>query len=88
MKNADKPINPIFDQQGFISHQSTLEIGNHETLHGLTKREYFAAMAMQGLLSNSNWMQEYQKEKYLMTDNVVAEVSTQYAEALLNQLEK
>lgn len=82
MKNSDKPINPIFDQQGFISHQSALEIGNHETLHGLTKREYFAALAMQGMFASG--------QVSLNFDGVerVAKLSTAAADELLNQLDQ
>ena len=43
MKNADEPINPVpyQNQDGAIQH---------DVYFGLTKREYFAAKAMQGLL--------------------------------------
>lgn len=53
---------------------------------GLTKREYFAAMAMQGLLSNPQWMSEHKGEKYLMQRDIVAEVSIKMADELLKQL--
>ena len=46
---------------------------------GLTKREYFAAMAMQGILSNPN--RGYQVEK-------VVAASLEYADGLLNEIEK
>lgn len=45
--------------------------------HGLTKREYFAAMAMQGLLVNST-----------VPTILVAEHSVTQADALLKELEK
>jgi hypothetical protein len=32
---------------------------------GLTKREYFASKAMEGLLSNPEWMKEYWRVKHL-----------------------
>ncbi len=32
----------------------TIEYNNNYISNGLTKREYFAAMALQGLLSNNN----------------------------------
>ena len=41
MKNADKPINPVLTQ--------------NPSLIGLTKREYFAGLAMQGLISSCDW---------------------------------
>jgi hypothetical protein len=43
-----------------------------ETNYGLTKREYFAAMAMQGLLAY----------KYVAAD-ITAKVAVEYADALL-----
>ena len=43
MKNGDKPINPLLDLNK-----------NKSGLWGLTKREYFAGLAMQGLLSIPN----------------------------------
>jgi hypothetical protein len=46
-------------------------------LPGLTKREYFAAMAMQGLLANAT-----------MGTTFVAEDSVSVADALLKELEK
>jgi hypothetical protein len=55
---------------------------------GLTKREYFAAKAMQGLLSNSEWMREYKGEKYLMETDILAEVSVKIADKLIKALNK
>jgi hypothetical protein len=55
---------------------------------GLTKREYFAAKAMQGLLSNPQWMREYKGEKYLMEADIVAEVAVNIADELIKGLNK
>ncbi len=55
---------------------------------GLSKREYFAAMAMQGLVSNPEWMKEYKGEKYLMQYKIIAEVAAKSADALLAELDK
>ena len=55
---------------------------------GLTKREYFAAKAMQGLLSNSEWMREYKGEKYLMETDILAEVSVKIADKLIKALNR
>jgi hypothetical protein len=55
---------------------------------GLTKREYFASKAMQGLLSNSEWMREYKGEKYLMETDILAEVSVKIADKLIKALNK
>jgi len=56
-------------------------------MQGLTKLEYFTAMAMQGLLSNPEWMKAYEKEKYLMKADVVADVAVKYGKACLEELE-
>jgi hypothetical protein len=52
MKNADKPIYPL-QYEGFPSIDEVVEAGR---VVGLTKREYFAGLAMQGLLSNIEWI--------------------------------
>ena len=54
----------------------------------LTNREYFAAKAMQGLLSNPEWMREYKGEKYLMETDILAEVSVKIADKLIKELNK
>jgi hypothetical protein len=54
----------------------------------LAKREYFAAKAMQGLLSNPEWMKEYKGEKYLMQTDIVAEVAIKTADELIKALNK
>jgi hypothetical protein len=56
---------------------------------GLTKREYCVIQAMQGLLSNPEWMKEYKNEKYLMQSDVsdiVAEVAIKTADTILAKL--
>ena len=59
------------DNSGMVYPQS-------ETMYGgLTKREYFAAMAMQGMANNNN-----------ITVEIVAAWSVQYADALLAELAK
>lgn len=53
---------------------------------GLTKKEYIAAMAMQGILSNSNGcIFHIQAPENL---DVVARLSLSYADALINELNK
>ena len=69
MKNADKPINPI--PEHFDKYQN-------ENI-GLTKREYFAGLAMQGILANSSLNN--------LKEETVAEISVLCADKLLEQLE-
>ena len=70
MKNADKPINPVLTQNpSFI---------------GLTKREYFAVLALQGLLALPD------KGTYNSFDEAIeriCELSIKFADELLKQLE-
>ena len=76
MKNADKPINPFtahFDGQEIaIEHQNN---NSRMQLGGLTKREYFAGLAMQGLLKTKSVV-------------VAAKMAVSSADALLEELEK
>ena len=67
MKNSEQPINPID--------------GSHQGIHpkaiiGLTKREYFAGLAMQGLLSIydncNNIAPNYENIEYMATLSVKA----------------
>jgi hypothetical protein len=69
MKNGDKPISPVFDGSEFVNHL------------GLTKREYFAALAMQGMMTsqdeNGTWRHDIKqcaKNSVLMADVLLAEL--------------
>ena len=57
---------------------------NHKV--GLTKREYFAAMAMQGLLSNPRIVERI-ADKGLIYDQVITKGSVDIADELLKRLE-
>jgi hypothetical protein len=76
MKNGDRPINPIYNPD------DRLEVVDCSDLHqGLTKREHFAAMAMQSLLSNPtvvDWIANRMPNK----ENI-KHFSYEYADALL-----
>lgn len=73
--NADKPINPVLIQSPSLQNETSL---------GLTKREYFAGLAMQGLIAG----------RWACPDNVpndvktIVEQSVIHADELLKQLEK
>jgi hypothetical protein len=47
---------------------------NENSEYGLTKREYFAAMAMQGLLSNPNTSFET-RDAVIIADAIIAELN-------------
>lgn len=79
MTNANEPINPIPDLNEHPSHW-----------YGLTKREYFAAMALQGLLANPNTASQI-RSCFGFTDadesnKIVANTSCKLADALINAL--
>ena len=74
MKNADRPAYPIVISEDEAITGLT-KIGKYD---GLTKREYFAAMAMKGLCTHSG---DYHPE-HLASDAVM------YADALLKELDK
>ena len=69
MKNSDMPAMPIVDE---------LSNDEIEIFHGLTKREHFAGLAMQGFAASSE----------MMMNEVVADLSVQWADALLAELDK
>jgi len=82
MKNSDQPINPV-------PHQNDDGSIQHDVYTGLTKREYFAAKAMQGLLSNPQIKRPHpengdMEKQYTEFSNIAVE----YADALLAELEK
>ena len=59
---------------------NTVEYNNNYISIGLTKREYFAAMAMQGILAN--------KSARKKTTEMIIESSVRLSDALLNELNK
>ena len=67
IKKSEQPINPIFNADGVPNF-------------GLTKREYFAGLAMQGLLSNPCQIDTTNFEW-------IAEHAVGYADELLKQLD-
>jgi hypothetical protein len=78
MNNADKPISPIFASDGFPIGATDTKQGE---LIGLTKREYFAAMAMQGMV--------YWRDVSLpFKADLFAAQAVQFADALLAELDK
>ena len=77
MKNADKPIYPTTSQKINETEFFEYNLPNKEKQYsGLTKREYFAGLAMQGLLNNTAF-----------TVKFIASQSVKIADELLKQLE-
>lgn len=78
MNNADKPAYPTNARM-------------HSDAVGLTKKEYFAALAMQGLLANPQYMMSledsYRRKAIHDMNGMLARESVDMADELLNQLE-
>ena len=95
MKNADKPINPstsikISDTEFFEYNLPTKE----RQYSGLTKREHYTGLAMQGLLANPQyWKRVYKTLSSLKANKdsiecVFAQFSIKLADEILKQLEE
>ncbi|MDP9954741.1 hypothetical protein J2X97_000378 [Epilithonimonas hungarica] len=87
MNNADKPIHPIVNEQGYPYMNSNFQEEHNNpppkmTTQGLTKREYFAGVALQGILSN-RWSMEFGN----YNEKAKAEMAIKQADELLKQLE-
>ena len=64
MTNPNDPINPIYNE-GYLVKE------------GISKREYFAAKAMQGMLANQHAISEF-----------IAKDAVQFADVLIEELNK
>ncbi|MCT4228700.1 hypothetical protein HZP39_04200 [Elizabethkingia anophelis] len=71
MKNANEPISPVLTQSASLQNETSL---------GLTKREYFAGLAMQAIIPNWNLMKGVERA-------AVADIAVEMADSLLRQLE-
>lgn len=74
MKNADKPINPEY-YSNWNSNCQLQELVIDNESKGLSKREYFAGLAMSGLINNVN------------SSIHIAKAAVKLADALLEELE-
>lgn len=83
MKNSEQPAFPhIITELDEIDGTTV----NNTEYSGLTKREYFAGLAMQGLLSNLRIVRPSDKDE---KENVAfAKGCVQYADELLKQLKE
>lgn len=75
MNNADQPIYPF---EGYVKNEDSLLGEERVMCIGVTKREMFAAMAMQGFLSAGRHHED--------TLSHFAQVSVNMADALLSAL--
>ena len=82
MKNADKPINPIVQEENIGQGGKILMC----TEYGLTKREHYAGLAMQGLLANCNGGMTSGGSR-TFSPNEISKLAVIHADELLKQLE-
>lgn len=90
--NGDMPAMPVSSEQGsdIDSAEGSPERYGMPTGLGLTKREHFAAMAMQGLTANADVMSvlsELQSKGKGQLNHLVARMAVEHADALLKALE-
>lgn len=88
MENANKPINPsvssIENGEGNLCAVFT-ESGKE----GLTKREYFAGLAIQGIMSNPDWAKAYGgPDEWYSYIHRATTGAVEIADELLKQLDK
>ncbi|WP_329759297.1 hypothetical protein [Stenotrophomonas geniculata] len=77
MKNGDMPVSPMLNEHGCPHHHSSILLQGGQVT-GLTKRELFAAMAMQGLCSRNDGELSHHRAAY----------AVEHADDLLAALEK
>ena len=81
MENGKKPAFPLGQAENF-RWSDGVDLG-------LTKREYFAGLAMQGLLSNSEFIKGGSFDfKSRGTEERVSSIATNISDALLAELDK
>lgn len=77
------------DEPAFPHWRVAKDLSGDVVKHGLTKREYFAAMAMQGLLAGIYSSKEMLREfKDRTGRDYISENARSYADALIAELEK
>ena len=87
MKNADKPINPIKGADNiFYTEQDLSFIKQVKPFIGLSKKEYFSVLAMQGMLANPNGVMT-ESGMWCHSPEEFARLSIICADELLKQLE-
>ena len=83
MNNSDMPIAPLVNDNGHPLHASHIAWDNKPLALGLTKREHFAGLAMQGILANSQYEAPRANKLAGMAIDALAA-----ADALLAELDK
>lgn len=86
MDNKNMPAYPIVNEDGYCSSKDVVT-GSNRGATGLTKREYFAAMAMQGMTGLPINSAGKLTDALQIPKNVAA-WSVRFADELLKELEK
>ena len=88
MNNAGKPINPLKRaNNAFYDEKDEPFLSRVKPLIGLTKREHYAGLAMQGLLANCNGGMT-SGGNHIFSPSGISELAVLHADELLKQLEK
>lgn len=86
MENKNQPAFPVVMQQVGDDEYRASKPGDpkqfNRPMAGLSKREYFAGLAMQGMAANSH------DAMFMMKAAQIATTSVQLADALIAELEK
>jgi len=82
MNNANQPAKPISTVIQYEEYNGIKRAVAEEYYIGLTKREHFAAMAMQGILANSNYSAPRKAKLSGMANDAVAAADWLLAELL------
>ena len=86
MKNADKPINPLKGADDiFFNEKEESYIKEVKPLIGLTKREHYAGLAMQGLILS--FTEKAAIGRWGTEMEATIKCAIDYADELLKQLE-
>lgn len=83
---------PIMGNSGEKNSYGECKIPPTVGANGLTKREYFAALAMQGMLGNSRIVNDDEDDGSNARDEIqqewIAQASLELADALIDELSK
>lgn len=85
--NPNEPINPMFNSEGFPGYISNvMPDSDKQYSSGLSKREYFAAMAMQGVLAGH--YEYFTGNADVSVPSEIAKYAVFNADALIEELNK
>ena len=85
-----RPDDPAFARSNPLFRDGEC-YGSTNNHGGLTKREYFAAMAMQGLISSADTLRLFEERAYhdlLDQANFASRCAVKYADALIEELNR